>query len=97
MMWLLVEPFFTFIIFVPTLSNEVLRLLNHVDVVDVSKAFKLPREVHELKILNFKFEENSFSLLAKEMVVDEKAFNLLANNLGLVTECESLSSDVKVL
>ncbi|KAL8148103.1 hypothetical protein AgCh_005446 [Apium graveolens] len=74
---------------------EVLRLLNNVDMVDVSKAFKLHRKVCELKILSSKFEENSSNLLADEMVVDEKAFNPLVDNLGLVTECESLSADVK--
>ncbi|KAL8091724.1 hypothetical protein AgCh_034111 [Apium graveolens] len=75
---------------------ELLRLLNDVDVVDLSEASKLHHEVRELKILNSKFEENFYSLLVEEMAVDEKAFNLLADNLGFMTEYESLSSDVKV-
>ncbi|KAL8105076.1 hypothetical protein AgCh_029025 [Apium graveolens] len=63
---------------------ELLRILNHIDVVDVSEASKLHREVRELKILNSKFEENSSSLLDKEMIVDEKAFNLTKLTVGVV-------------
>lgn len=64
-----------------------------VDVVEVSK---LRHEVREPKTINFEFEKESASLLDQTKAVDDKAFNLLADNSGLITECESMSKCIDI-
>lgn len=50
-----------------------------------------------MKTVNSEFEKYYASLLVEKNATDDKAFNLLADNPGLITECESLSANVKTL
>lgn len=79
------------------LSPELEKLLKLGEVIDVDEVARLRREVLELKSVKLELEKNSATLLEENKVSSDKVFGLLAENSGLVSECNSLTATVKTL